>query len=324
MIRMKEFDLEKLAKYPFLRESKDYVAALGLTLDEIRRHPLYSASIDLGRQRVHDALNGRIGLDLEGKLSKELSILSYVIARILVNLTNNRTIISRYARAEAENSYQFVRNEKKEIIDEIMKDLDLGVEKNRMYFSDYLRLCTNVTKSDPRWKLVNRVVDKGYVRIRETEIPVLLREGIRTMIMGPIDTKGVPNEFRNIAKGFTSFVRAPEDIRIEQVKDDALPPCIKFMLASLESGTTSHNEMFILGTFFIGLGLNVDDVVRVFSRHPSFNEEKTRYQLAFLSGEKGTTKYSCPSCVKVKSYGLCKAECGVKHPLNYYKMKVVR
>jgi DNA primase large subunit len=89
-------------------------------------------------------------------------------------------------------------------------------------------------------------------------------------------------------------------------------------MASLENGTISHNERFIIATFYIGAGLNIDGLLKVFSRFPNYNEEKTRYQLEFLTGEKGATKYNCPSCAKIKSYGLCKAECEVKHPLSYY------
>lgn len=317
---MEEFDLEKLAKYPFLKEAKDYVVSLNLTLIEIQKHPIYSACIDLGRQRVQDALNGRINLDMKDKISQEISILSYAIARILVNLTGNKSIISRYAAIEAENSYQFLRNEKKESLKEIMQDLNLDFSRDRIHFSEYLRLCTNLVRLDAKWKLVNRVINQGYVEIEEVGIPILLREAIRLRIMEPVDLKGIPNEFRKISKGFsTTFLRTPREIEIGEVEEEALPPCIKNIIASLESGQSKHNEMFILGTFFLGLGLNVDDVIKIFSVYPGFNEDKARYQLEFLAGEKSSTRYSCPSCSKIKSYGLCKAECNVKHPLQYYR-----
>jgi DNA primase large subunit len=89
------------------------------------------------------------------------------------------------------------------------------------------------------------------------------------------------------------------------------------MLSLLESGGASHNVMFILGTYFTHLGLSVDEAVELFRRSPHFSEEKTRYQLEFLAGENGGTRYSCPNCGKIKSYGLCEWDCGVKHPLSY-------
>ena len=45
-------DMETLAKYPFLKAAREYVSSLKLNLSEIQKHPLYSASIDLGRERV--------------------------------------------------------------------------------------------------------------------------------------------------------------------------------------------------------------------------------------------------------------------------------
>jgi DNA primase large subunit len=318
---MKEFNLEKLTKYPFLKEAKEYVASLGLTLGEIRTHQVYSESVELGRQRVHDALKGEVHLNQRDRLSQELCILSYAVARIIVNLTKNKAVISRYASVEAENIYGFLVDEKGEVLKEVMLDLNLGLDRNRMRYPKYLRLSTNLARSKAKWMLVNRIMDKGYVRVDESEIPLLLREAVRLRVMEPVDVRGVPSEFREMAKG-VGFIRNQADVRIEQIRERALPPCITAMLASLESGSTSHNAMFILGTFFLGLGLDVDDVVKIFSRHPRFNEEKTRNQLGFLSGEKSSTRYNCPSCSKIKSYGLCKKECGVKHPLKYYRNNV--
>ncbi|MEA3255291.1 MAG: hypothetical protein U9Q22_05605 [Candidatus Altiarchaeota archaeon] len=318
---MKEFNLEKLAKYPFLKEAKEYVSSLGLTLDEIRTHQVYSEGVELGRRRVQDALKGEISLNQRDRLSQELCILSYAVARIIVNLTKNKAVISKYASVEAENIYGFLRDEKREVRKEVMLDLNLGLDRNRMRYPGYLRLSTNLARLNARWKLVNRVMDGGYVVVDESEIPLLLREAVRLRVMEPVDVRGVPSEFREMAKGI-GFIRNRADVRIEQINERALPPCITAMLASLESGSTSHNAMFILGTFFLGLGLDVEGVVKIFSQHPRFSEEKTRNQLGFLSGEKGSTRYNCPTCSKIKSYGLCKKECNVKHPLQYYRNAV--
>ncbi len=94
------------------------------------------------------------------------------------------------------------------------------------------------------------------------------------------------------------------------------------MLSSLGAGNISHNSMFILGTFFIGLGLPVDEILKILSKFPKFDEEKSRYHIEFLAGEKSTIKYSCPSCAKIKSYGLCVNDCKVKHPLQFYRNRI--
>jgi len=311
-------DMEKLAKYPFLKAAREYVSSLKLNLSEIQKHPLYSASIDLGRERVNEAMNGNITTKLADTLSCELSILSYAIARILVNHTGARPLIWKYASVEAENSYLFLRGEKQETLKEVMKDLDYKPVDGRLHFKDFLRFTANLARQDPKWKLVNRRMDAGYVAVEEPETLILLREAIRLKVIEPIDTKSIPDELKEISREIAgAYVKKPAEIKLEAVKDDSIPPCIKTMLATLEAGIISHNERFILATYFIGRGLDIEGLVKVFSRFPNFNEEKTRYQLEFLTGEKGATKYSCPTCAKVKSYGLCKAECGIKHPLNF-------
>lgn len=322
---MTEFDLDLISKYPFLRKSKEYVASLSLSLLDMQKHPLYSAGINLGKQRVLDALNGRINLDLSSRISKELAVLSYAIARILVNLTGNRMIISRYAETEAEYAYKFLINDKKEFVDKIKRDLGLGMNNNKIKFQDYLRLSSNLAKHNPDWKLSTRILDSGLVKLNENDSPALLKEAIRLRILEPVNLSGIPENFRETAKWINStVVGTAKEIEIEKVDKDALPPCISAMLVSLESGNASHNSMFIIATFFTNLGLKVDDVVRIFSKSPKFSEEKTRYQLEFLSGERGGTKYTCPTCAKIKSYGLCVAECEVKHPLQFYRGKAKR
>lgn len=319
---MREFDLETIAKYPFLKEARDYVSSLNLTLEEILRHPVYSAGVEMGRQRALDALSGEVGISLSDRISQELSILSYVMARIFVNLTGNKRVLFKYATSEAKSAYNFLKNERGEVLQRIREDVDFSLEGDRMYFIQYLRLSKDLT-GDPVWRLVNRMMSSGYVEIREGEILILLKEAIKLRIMEPVDVRNVPEEFRLIAKELTILTTGtPQEIKAGDLNKEAVPPCIAKMLFSLERGDTSHNAMFILGTFFTGLGLNVDDVVRIFSVFPRFNEEKTRYQLEFLSGDKGTTRYSCPSCAKIKSYGLCVSECRVKHPLQYYRNNI--
>lgn len=321
---MAEFDLDVISKYPFIRKGKDYVASLNLRFSDIEKHPLYSAGINLGRQRVLDALNGRINLDLSSKISKELAVLSYAVARILVNLTGNRMIISKYAETEAENSYKFLMDEKRGVVlDEIKKDLGLRVDDNKIKFQDYLRLSSNIAKHNHNWKLSCRILDSGFVKLDDNDLPVLLREAIRLRILEPVNLSGIPENFKETAKWINATVSgASIEIEIEEVDKNALPPCLSAMLVSLESGTASHNTMFIIATFFTNLGMKLDGVVKIFSKSPKFSEERTRYQLGFLSGERGGTRYTCPTCAKIKSYGLCVAECGVKHPLQYYRRRV--
>ena len=319
---MAEFSLEALGKYPFLPQAKDHVSSLNMTLDEIQKHPIYGGSYELGKQRVVEAIQGSINISLEDKIQQEQSILSFAVARILSALTANRTIIRRYAQGEADLAYKFLGSEDPAVLGEIMKEMDLVIKDNKIPFQRFLGLTTDLARNSPQWKLVNRGMNSGMVELRDSESLILLREAIKCKIMEPPNLAGIPPWFKETAKWLNSTQQPHTDFKVDRVKEDAVPPCISAMLSGLAAGNASHNSMFILGTFFVGLGLPVDEVVKIFSSFPRFDEEKTRYQLEFLSGEKSTTKYSCPTCAKIKSYGFCKRECGVKHPLQYYRASV--
>ncbi len=317
-------DLKFLVKYPFSKEAKEYLDSLNLTIYDIRKHPIYSASIDLGEKRVNDALNGKINPDMDDETSMQLSLLSYPIARILVNLTGSRDLMRKYATAEAEQAYKFLTSKTKKPetqanVKRIMDEMDLGIEGGKIHFLKYLKLISILSQYKPEWKLVNRQVDSGYVELKKGDDLILLREAIRLKIMEPIDVRRIPGDFKEIAKRLNSTITGFSSVKIEQIDENFLPPCILGMLKSLEMGSVSHNSMFILATFFINLGLNTEDICKIFSVFPRYDENKTRYQMEFLSGERSGVRYSCPGCPKIKSYGLCVRDCGVKHPLKYYR-----
>ena len=148
------------------------------------------------------------------------------------------------------------------------------------------------------------------------------QRAVKNRVMEPLDASKIPSEIKKAALNLkTALAGERTSIKIEQLEEAALPPCIKGMVAAMEAGLASHNAMFILATFLANLGLTLDDIVSVFSKSPKFDEEKTRYQLGFISGARSGTEYTCPACVTIKSHGLCKAECKVKHPLQYYRQK---
>jgi len=344
--------LKFLAKYPFLEEAKEYVNSLNLTLSDLKEHPVYSITIELGRQRVINSVNKKSSFieasknedEINDKILAEFSILSYVVARILANLTRNKLLIERYIDGEIERIYDFLKKESDENLKKIISDLNLKIDgaielgKIEIPFQDYLKFTKNIIKGKEkveksRWKLVNRELIDGKVKINnKSELIELIAEAIRekislessTALPKRISQRYYPEKFINIARnlnsllGIEKFKKVGVEWNVKRMNEDAFPPCIKSLLKSLRLGEISHNGMFILATFFINLGLDKKRIVKIFSVFPKFSEEKTLYQIEFLSGEKSNVKYSCPNCEKIKSYGLCPKDCGVKHPLSYY------
>jgi len=313
---MKKPDVEYCAKYPFTEAAREYVGGLGLTLEEILRHPVYKTCLDEGKLRFLDAVGGRIQSSLEDKIAQEVAILSYPITRMIASIVGE-PYRTRYAVAEATTAYELFKDNDEDTR-KLAKDLNLSFEDGFLEWTEYLTLTERIGKLDCRWLLANRRLNQGRVSIEEAERKDLLAEKIARKVASPLDIKRVPSEVSKVAKELAASLSSAEERTLDgELSDETTPPCIAHLLGLLSTGQTSHAMMFILGTYLAGRGLSEDKIVEVFSKSPNFDENKTRYQLKFLLGERGSTKYSCPTCVKVKSYGLCKRDCGIKHPLQY-------
>ena len=99
------------------------------------------------------------------------------------------------------------------------------------------------------------------------------------------------------------------------------PPCVKRILERAEKGINlTHPERFFLVTYLSRRGYKTRDILEVFRKQPDFDERKTLYQIRHILGYEGSHKrYSVPSCEWMKENGLCVADCGIKHPLDYGK-----
>ena len=100
------------------------------------------------------------------------------------------------------------------------------------------------------------------------------------------------------------------------------PPCIKEILKSVENGENiPHFARFLLATYLITIGRDLEEIVSIFSKLPDFNEKITRYQVEHIAGRRGSGKrYLTPSCSKVQSMGFCFRDhtcANVKSPAHY-------
>ena len=88
----------------------------------------------------------------------------------------------------------------------------------------------------------------------------------------------------------------------------------------------SHSGRFAVVTFLHRIGMPVEDIAQLFKNGPKFNMNTTMYQIRHIIGEEGHVDYTPPTCVTMRTEGLCFAAgdplCArVKHPLSYYKAK---
>ncbi len=207
----------------------------------------------------------------------------------------------------------------------------------RIHSISYVKLA-NRFLSDPSWKLVNKALLNGYVYMKSEELIRLAREGVYAKVLNDvkevsaIELDELPPKLRELVEEVSSSLRESlaRRKRIEEkvkgLYPEALPPCIKAIYArALEGANLSHQERFTLATFLLNVGMDVDEVLNVFSRAPDFNEKIARYQIEHLAGLRGSRKkYSPPSCKTLVSWNLCpsRSECKANHPLSEYRRRL--
>lgn len=325
-------DEARLSEYPFLTKAAEYVAGMDSTIDEILVSRGYGMARSRAKSRVIQAIKGEIKNEDMGLYTTE--ILSYPIARILVSCIDDTFLVRRYALAEAKYANSKMGKEENNILTEIGQDFNINAsiaEKGlRIHFTDYIRGAAGIRAL--KWKLVNRRLESGHVKITKAQYARLLQEAIRVRILEalPLD---VPDKFCQVmAEDIKEIKTCLEEIKKEfdeegfgEVEPWDFPPCIVYLLSSAQGGVNlAHSARFALTSFLLNVGLSVDKVVQMFNVSPDFNEEMTHYQVDHIAGSTGTS-YKPPSCKTMTTYGNCynKDEIcrDIRHPLSYYRKK---
>lgn len=205
----------------------------------------------------------------------------------------------------------------------------------RMPVPSYLKGVEKL-RTQKRWMLVNRIVRKGYVYLNKRDLVRVLSEFVKRRVLELASEYStylsevpenlldeVVERLRELVKdvrGFTEERLSPEAIVKAGIREEFFPPCITNIMNSLLRGEhLSHAQRFVLATFLLNAGADVEYVLDVFRHAPDFSEKIARYQIEHLAGLRGSRKrYSTYSCDKMRAFGMCVAECGVRTPLQYY------
>ena len=334
-------ELSTLAKYPFLNASKTYVKDNTLSVEELLDDPLYARARMAGIERLDNAFKNRdVGdRNLAAESDCIMELLSYPIARMVAVCIADIYFKRRYALGEAVHAYKNLMNESTSFLLNISKEFNLNVKysedtnKLRIYFADYLH---NAPTRYKEWKMINREMKEGYIDISHKDLARLIQEALRTRINNELDSRKCNQVVYNI---FSSDIkRIQNTVMMHRKKIEAapvgkldvkkLPPCMKDILAAIQSGeNVPHMGRFALVAFLNSLRLSPNDILKLFSSAPDFEEEKTRYQVEHITGSTSSTAYTPPGCDKMRTYGICPVDkiddiCKKKrHPLSYYRAK---
>jgi DNA primase large subunit len=336
-----KFTKNDLAKYPFLKEAAEHVKTLDLKIEDLVS-PEFSQILERAKERVEEAILYAI---VSRKLqNEEIEILSFPTAIMLAAATENSFIKRRYALAEAKQTYNDLKFEKKEKILAVAKNFHwkiatVDAEENtdpyefKLHFTDYLR--NTAFLREKKWKLVNRLLKQGNVHLTKNEVARLLSEEVRRHVEKRLEIKELPK----LPQKITETTEKLKSLTLEKVskaeiegipktvKKDAFPPCIKALYETASKGRhISHIGRFTLTSFLVNIGMPTESIIELFKNSSDFNERMTRYQVEHIAGERGSrTRYKPPKCDTLKTHGLCTEPdetCKrANHPLIYYKRK---
>jgi DNA primase large subunit len=336
------FSKTDLAKYPFIDEATEYIKQFNISLSELQ-----SKEFEQVLARTEERLKESIVI---GRISKEwknddLEILSFPIALMVLAFIGDEKSRSRHALAESKRAYEFFKNEPIEKILEISKNTfkwDGKLIKEKIlgktfevsiHFKDYLR--NSAPMHELRWKLINRILNNGYVYLTKNEFARLLSEEVKRKVLekASLPIKELPDALKSIAfKIKDSILKKGVSMVSEDIPKTlvlaAMPPCIKSLYEGLLSGRhIPHMGRFALTSFLINVGVKEDEVIKIFKGITDFDERKTRYQIEHIAGVRGSKiRYTPPKCATLKTHGLCTQPdqvCSqIKHPIRYYRLKL--
>jgi DNA primase large subunit len=321
MSQLIKIGAKDLIKYPFLTDSKEYL--VGFSVESIGNDSELYPVFERAYKRIMAGIESSKYTESDNPIEE---ILSFFVALVILRLTNVSFFSKKFALSEAMRSEKYMEADllkNPEMIYKILYDffgvkMEKDGENYKIKIADYLVHAVNF--KDLPWKLVNRRVDKGYVFLTRHECIRLLRNElqfrIQERIMKAPRVKNEPN-FQDyvgrLIKKAEEFNVQPPDL----IKD--VPPCVLDAIATMENGENlSHSGRFMLASFYMTRGAEVDDIVQYFRKVPDFNERITKYQLQKIKdGE-----YKCPGCDKLNTQGLCRktVDCGnIKNPLSFRK-----
>jgi DNA primase large subunit len=335
------FTQNDLAKYPFLKETAEYMKKLNLKIEELI-NPEMGQILNRAEERVENAV---LSVSVGKKRENYVEIPSFAVAIILALSTKNSFIKKRYALAEAKQAFIDMQSETRERIMAIAQDFGWNIEPNSnseipfefaLNFADYLRNTVHLRNTN--WKLVNRILVNGNVYLNQRDVARLLQEEVRSRIEKRLDAKELPSFPEKITETAERLLDlAKERIGKEEmegfpktVSQSAFPPCIVALQEEVAKGHhLSHVGRFTLTSFLVRIGMPSEKVAEMFKSFSDYNERLTRYQIEHIAGERGSrTQYTPPQCSTLQTHGVCvnqDALCRwVRHPLAYYRRKLKR
>lgn len=303
-------DLVFCSHYPFSSASKEFASSQGLELT--------SSLIEKAEERAKEALvNGKIRRSAELSDAREEELIIYAGARMIISSANNRYLINRYAVAEAKRAGDYLASDDgphPEYIDSMASEFGITFEKKGIAYLVPLAKYLAYTPRSIDYKLVNRDVLGGQVRVNRHERIRMLEEAIRKKIEGSLPIRADFNaEIKAAGARIIALLPKLETVMVKLGQEN-YAPCIRKLLDEMSMNiNVPHTGRVALAIYLVNAGLPNEKIVDCFRLAPDFSEKTTRYQIEHIRAR----KYRMPSCSTMDSYGICVADCRCGTPLHF-------
>jgi DNA primase large subunit len=328
--------IEDYGKYPFLKQASSQIQTLDLTIQSIVEDRFV---LERAEKRIEAAIlelnTGEMVRDRKNEIS------SFAASLILVIATKKPWIKKRYALAVAKTAYQHLLSPEtsKTKLLTIARDFDWNIQDGKEAYKDYKLGFTYYLKNaahmhGSEWKLVNQIIDNGYVYLNKDKAARLLQEEIKSRIEKRLDIaelKNLPEDINLIANKLNilaqDIIGQETEEMPKEVTKDAFPPCIVSLIQEAsQAHHLSHIGRFTLTSFLLNIGMSPEAVNEFYKTFSDYNERLTKYQIEHIAGERGSaTKYTPPQCSVLQTHSVCKNRDGlcrkIYHPLKYYLVK---
>lgn len=295
---------EELLIAPFSKEAALLLEEQGLTIEDLAFDPLLEGVRRRARERLLAAIKG--GSFHPDRTNPMEEVYTFIAAK-LIAARAGRSVLSRLANFEGKRFMALSEKLPIENLLNLARDtFGLDVRSEGGLWVDvvsYSNGCSGIGGS--RWRLVNRIVSRGYVLLDGRELRRLLSEYVRMKVL---ETPGMelPEPLEVIAREI-SGIFAKTVRRGKKAGKADFPPCIRDMISKLGRGENlTHQARFALTAFLLNAGWSEEQVLDLFRRAPDFNEKIASYQIFHIAKR----KYRPPSCETMRNWGLCPGECG--------------
>jgi len=303
-------DLLFCSHYPFSSAAKAYVSERGMEI--------VSSYVGKAEERVQEAIvSGKVRKvpSLSGAQEEELAI--YAIARMIVSCAANRYLINRYAVAEAKKTGDYLSSDssaRPDYVDAVAAEFGIKFEKSGAHYLVPLGKYLACTPRSTDYKLANREVAAGKVKVSSHERVRMLEEALKKKIERELPIRAAfPDDIK--AAGARVLAMLPKlEANVVKVGQENYPPCVRRMVEELALNVNlPHTARVALAIYLVRAGAATGKIVDIFRGAPDFSEKTTHYQVEYLR----TKGYNMPSCATMDSYGVCVADCHCGTPLNY-------